>query len=35
VVIDSSSLNAVRIVKSGAAGTAEIGAGSRILSTKR
>jgi cytokinin dehydrogenase len=29
VVIDSSSLNAVRIVKSGAAGTAEIGAGSK------
>ena len=29
VVIDSSSLNAVRIVKSGAAGMAEIGAGSK------
>src|SRR5215510_10827360 len=29
VVIDSSSLNAVRIVKSGATGTAEIGAGSK------
>jgi len=29
VVIDSSSLNAVRIVKSGAAGTAEIGGGSK------
>jgi cytokinin dehydrogenase len=29
VVIDSSSLNAVRIVKSGGAGTAEIGAGSK------
>jgi cytokinin dehydrogenase len=29
VVIDSSSLNAIRIVKSGTAGTAEIGAGSK------